>query len=244
MIINKKVGQLGNRIFYFAHCIATAIETGDTVCNLAFDEYAKYFKTTGNDLFCRYPPKRSIYPFGLLRKILYYFSRGTNKFNLEDINDALIQKHSDEIKRYFEPVDSIQTNVKRLIDKSRKQGDILIGLHIRRGDYKKYCGGKYYYSIKDYTTKMHDAERLFNGKRVSFLICSNNIWRSNGNLFDGHSITFGTHHLVEDMYSLAQCDYIIGPPSTYSMWASFYGNVPIYIIKNIKDNIIFQSRAL
>ena len=32
------------------------------------------------------------------------------------------------------------------------------------------------------------------------------------------------------MYSLAECDYIVGPPSTFSTWASFYGNVPIYRI--------------
>jgi hypothetical protein len=30
-----------------------------------------------------------------------------------------------------------------------------------------------------------------------------------------------------DLYSLARCDYVFGPPSTYSQWASFYGNKPL-----------------
>jgi hypothetical protein len=33
---------------------------------------------------------------------------------------------------------------------------------------------------------------------------------------------------VEDLYSLARCDYLLGPPSTFSLWASFYGNVPLH----------------
>jgi hypothetical protein len=29
------------------------------------------------------------------------------------------------------------------------------------------------------------------------------------------------------MCALAKCDYIFGPLSTFSMWASFYGNHPM-----------------
>jgi hypothetical protein len=40
----------------------------------------------------------------------------------------------------------------------------------------------------------------------------------------------GPGHFIEDLYALASCDYIIGPPSTFSQWASFYGNVPRYMV--------------
>ena len=33
---------------------------------------------------------------------------------------------------------------------------------------------------------------------------------------------------VEDLYALAGCDLLIGPPSTFTQWASFYGKVPLY----------------
>ena len=35
---------------------------------------------------------------------------------------------------------------------------------------------------------------------------------------------------IEDMYLLASCDYIIGPNSTFSHWASFWGAVPLHIL--------------
>ena len=32
---------------------------------------------------------------------------------------------------------------------------------------------------------------------------------------------------VEDQWMMSQCDYLMGPPSTFSAWASFMGKVPI-----------------
>jgi hypothetical protein len=54
-------------------------------------------------------------------------------------------------------------------------------------------------------------------------------------------------HLVVDMYSLAACDYIVGPPSTFSQWASFYGSVPLCIVRDaehrlsLNDFVIFDA---
>lgn len=46
-------------------------------------------------------------------------------------------------------------------------------------------------------------------------------------MFAGFQATFGSGDTVEDLYALAECDYLIGPPSTFTVWASFYGNVPL-----------------
>jgi hypothetical protein len=35
---------------------------------------------------------------------------------------------------------------------------------------------------------------------------------------------------VGDLYALAQCDYITGPPTTDTQWASFYGNHPMLFL--------------
>jgi hypothetical protein len=45
--------------------------------------------------------------------------------------------------------------------------------------------------------------------------------------FPGLPVAIGTTPAVVDLYSLAGCDYILGPPSTFSQWASFYGNKPM-----------------
>ena len=48
---------------------------------------------------------------------------------------------------------------------------------------------------------------------------------------------------VKDLYGLSKCDYIIGPPSTFSAWASLFENINLYHIEDIKidfnlDNFI------
>ena len=47
--------------------------------------------------------------------------------------------------------------------------------------------------------------------------------------------------MIEDVYALSQCDYILGPPSTFSMWASFIGDVPLRIVKYANENITLDQ---
>jgi len=157
-------------------------------------------------------------------------------------------KHADKVRKFFEPLDIFQNNVTKLVKKIRKESDILIGVHIRQEDYKNFLNGRYFYGIEDYMEIMKKIENLFFNKKIAFLICSNS--KQSEKNFSGFHSFFGTGHLIEDLYSLAQCDYIIGPPSTYSMWASFYGKVPLYRIFDtvktpaIDDFIVFDGYKL
>jgi Glycosyl transferase family 11 len=145
---------------------------------------------------------------------------------------SLLRKHNETIRAYFRISEVFQKNVDRLIAKSKENCNLLIGVHIRQGDYKNFLNGKYFYSIEDYITVMERIRSLFPDKNVSFLICSD--VRFEEKTFPSiNKYLFGTGHIVEDMYSLAQCDYIIGPPSTYSGWASFYGKVPRYEVEDV-----------
>ena len=65
-------------------------------------------------------------------------------------------------------------------------------------------------------------------REVGFLVCSNEPLASA--FYSTANIHLGHNHLVEDLYSFARCDYLIGPPSTYTMWASYYGGVPLCLI--------------
>ena len=60
---------------------------------------------------------------------------------------------------------------------------------------------------------------------MAFLLCSNE--ELNYADFAGLQVHSATGHFVEDLYALAACDLVLGPPSSYSMWASFYGQVPL-----------------
>jgi hypothetical protein len=74
---------------------------------------------------------------------------------------------------------------------------------------------------------------LGHDKRVAFLICSDELVPLDR--FCGLNIFLGTGHLIEDMYALAKCDLLMGPQSTFSGWASFYGSVPLYLIDHPQE---------
>jgi len=141
-----------------------------------------------------------------------------------------LNKHADLIRDYFKPNEKIQINITELIDNARQNCDVLIGVHIRHGDYKYWNNGKYFYDLDDYAKIMDRIENLFQNEKVVFLVCSN--VKQDVKTLSKFRFIFCNNHFVQDMYSLAKCDYIIGPPSTYTIWASFYGNVPLYHIIN------------
>ncbi|MDB6028836.1 MAG: hypothetical protein JWM68_5059, partial [Verrucomicrobiales bacterium] len=140
--------------------------------------------------------------------------------------DTLFGKHARAIRALFVPEPKIQERVQATICEARKGADVLIGVHIRRGDYKGFQGGRFYFEIDQYVKVMRSASELFPNKRVRFLICSNESLRAEQ--FQNVSVAFGPGHLVEDLYSLAACDFLLGTHSTFVMWASFYGEVPLY----------------
>ncbi|HEV2761361.1 MAG TPA: hypothetical protein VGV38_00100, partial [Pyrinomonadaceae bacterium] len=89
---------------------------------------------------------------------------------------------------------------------------------------------------------MRQAESLFPGRRVSFLVCSNA--EHVGGAFEGFRHTRGTGHLVEDLYALAGCDYLVGPPSTFTMWASLYGGVPLCMVEDPRRALRLEDFAV
>jgi hypothetical protein len=148
--------------------------------------------------------------------------------------------YAERLRSYFTPKSKYMTRINRLIGISRVDYDFLIGVHLRKGDYKTWNQGKYYFLDSVYADKMLQLKDFFRrqNKSVRFLMCSNE--KVDANNFSNLDIFNALGHPVEDLYSLAFCDYIIGPPSTYSMWASFYGKVPLlHIIQ--PDQIIRLS---
>lgn len=143
-----------------------------------------------------------------------------------------LAKHSEIIRSFFAPDEEAVDSIKQLIFECRKECDVLIGVHIRRGDYKEWQSGKYFFSDETYADKMSQLANHFDasGKRVAFLICSNESIDVKN--FGNCRTNLGVGQVIEDLYSLSECDYIIGPPSTFSMWASFYGKVPLLHIQN------------
>ena len=135
-------------------------------------------------------------------------------------------EHPERIRAFFVPAESHRAAVGRLVDGARRECEVLVGIHIRQGDYADFEGGRFYFSTAAYVKKMRHMSALFPEKKVGFIVCSNSPQSIADPLLP--TVFSGPGHPVEDLYALAACDYIIGPPSTFSRWASFYGKIPLW----------------
>jgi hypothetical protein len=144
--------------------------------------------------------------------------------------NSYVLKNADVIRNFFKPFPTHIESIERFMLPAKKKYDLVIGVHIRHGDYVNFAGGKYFYSLPQYASAMANAAKLFAGKKIGFLVCSNA--KLDAGAFNGFDMINPSGHELEDMYALSMCDYILGPPSTYSMWASFYGNTPLYVMKD------------
>ena len=138
-----------------------------------------------------------------------------------------------EIKHLYRPKQEITEKAEKMIAELKKQSDIVIGVHIRRGDYAMWNNGRFFYSLEDYHKFMQRVQELYKDLRVSFFISSNENFSLD--LFEDCTCRrFGKEPsgAILDLYTLSICDGIIGPFSSYSRWAAFSGEVPLCFLES------------
>jgi hypothetical protein len=116
----------------------------------------------------------------------------------------------------------------------------LVGFHVRRGDYQSYKNGRYFLSDAQWRSAINAARRIVESSGRTFrpIIFSNENCEAFRNVQD---IAFAKGDLYTDLQSLASCDLIVAPPSTFSGWASYLGNVnfaKVDINENYENAII------
>ncbi len=137
----------------------------------------------------------------------------------------LMLKHRNQIVEYFALNDRYLRPVEQAFEKAASGGKPVFGIHVRRGDYEQFEGGRYFYPIDRYVELMRSiAERM----PTAFIVCSDE--KIDRNIFGDMDVTFGPGSPVGDLYTLGHCDRILGPPSTFSHWASYYGDKPLHFI--------------
>lgn len=147
-------------------------------------------------------------------------------------NTKYITQTKKEIQHIYRPKKEITDKAEGLIDSIRQQFDIIVGVHIRRGDYATWNNGRFYFSLDDYHQFMLRIKKLYNDKQVAFFVSSDEDFSldvfSECKCF---RFTKETSGVILDLYTLSLCDRIIGPYSTFSRWASFIGEVPLCFIE-------------
>ena len=146
-----------------------------------------------------------------------------------------------ELKHIFRPKDEIMNKAEGIIKEMKQTSNLVVGVHIRRGDYATWNDGRFYYELEDYHQFMLRIIQLYKDHRVSFFISSNEVFSSE--IFkDCECRRFGQEPsgAILDLYTLSLCDRIIGPFSSYSRWASFIGEVPLCFLET-KDQQFMEE---
>lgn len=152
---------------------------------------------------------------------------------------SFIIEEKERIIELFRPQQKIIDLVSSKIDKS--SGICYVGVHVRRGDYENFFDGRFYYDIPYYYYLMDKLYKLLkvNYEKIKFVICSNCDFNmvsldllSDVSFTKNDLIRFEHANGITDLYALSRCDYIMGPPSTFSQWASFYGGGKLRFIKS------------
>ncbi len=249
MIINYDFpGQLCNRIWSLVPSIAYGLEYNEKVLIINFEEYSAGFDDLNKNKLVSFKPKK------LLKRIIFslkargYIQNGKSNIILRLLrlnmiegwsnrlgNQQMVINQSEKIRSIFLPEKSIRDAVDPVFDAFEKDM-VVVGLHMRRGDYKTWRNGQYYYTDEVYASVMQRIQQQVKNKHVKFLLCSNEaLDLQNFSNFDCFVIpdTSG----LKDLYALSKCSYILGPPSTYSQWASFMGKTPLKFLMAADEKI-------
>lgn len=157
-------------------------------------------------------------------------------------NSELIVKYRNHYKTIFKP--NVDENYLYSMFLNRQSPDEkLVGVHIRRGDFLQHEGGKYFYSDSVYLDKIHHInEQLSNNCRI--IIFSNDI-NLNKEVYQRNfdNLLFSDRSVIEDHYLMSQCDYLIGPPSTFTLWGSYMGEVPFLHLYDANQEALLHTFA-
>lgn len=134
-----------------------------------------------------------------------------------------------EIREHFSLVPELRGKVDTFVRSIRESCDILVGLHVRQGDNFTDPVRRDAFSSESYSRLAHKIVSLFPGRRVAFLLCSNQ--SQPAELYQGLVVKNGLGDFILDMYSLAECNFIVGAgQSSFSGWASLMGQKPRYAL--------------
>ena len=125
-----------------------------------------------------------------------------------------LKKHGDEIRKMFDHAER---------EYSAAKSANLVGVHVRRTDYRRWKDGKYWFGNEVYE-RVIDEVREAVGDDVCFAVFTDEPESLSPNLA---KLNRQPTTPERDQWLMSQCDYLVGPPSTFTTWASFMGKVSL-----------------
>lgn len=257
MIFLTGYGQMCNNMLQFGHFYAFARENNIQLIGMRFCYKYPYFNISREKnyniftyLFAKYGCK-----LGFIPKVEFNDKTEDQqeKIQLLKTNKLVLTKgwyfrqydlflsYRSEIRSLFAFNEKTTRAVKAFLGIENKS-NIRIGIHLRRGDYNHWHEGKYYFSDEAYAQITFNFIKNEDLQQAEiFLVTNDNTFKKG--VFENivqHEVKMLNGNPGEDLCLLSNCDYIIGPPSTYSLMAAFYEDKNLYWIFN-KDKQIHKN---
>lgn len=250
MMFARDKSQMCNNLLQYAHVYAWGREHGRKVISMRFSYKYQYFKIChtsltgfGWYLLAKYLAALRLLPTAsfkyddcdreaLERKMLRHRHIVVSGWHARWYD--LFLKYRDEITDLF-TLDSQYTDSVKAKMQEAEQGStgsiVRLGVHIRRGDYRIFHDGKYLYDDEVYQRHIRRFMMLHPGKAIHVYIATNDPEVKESSYQEqcpgAHVHCLGGSS-PEDLFMLSECDYLIGPPSTYSLVAAMYRDIPLY----------------
>ena len=246
MIFATDKGRMCNNILQYGHVYAWAREHGRKCISMRFCYKYQYFKIchTRWHNFATYVLAKHAAKWGLIPSFIYdddslETAQKNEKLMLSQktfmvkgwcvrFYDLFI-KYKQEIIDLFTFDEAIKEKVKTFMGE-KKESELRLGVHIRRGDYKTWHNGKYYYEDDVYQDYIRQFCKLFPEKTCTVYVCSNDPQLDKASYqekLQGLSVIFPQGGQEDDLCLLSECDYLIGAPSTFSLVACMYHDIPL-----------------
>lgn len=147
---------------------------------------------------------------------------------------SILIKHAANVRRRLAPVVE-PDDFTFISDERSKEDALIVGVHVRRGDYRDYRGGKYYFPISMYERLAKSLSLNSSESRFVFLVCSDE--HIPDNAFSGMKWLRGPGTTLGDLHALSLCDMVVGPVSTFNRLSAFLGDIPRFEIQEPIDSL-------
>lgn len=250
MIFARDKSQMCNNLLQYAHVYAWGREHGRKVISMRFSYKYPYFKIRHTPLtsfplylLAKYAAALHLLPTAsfkyatcdhevLERKMLRHRHIVVSGWHVRFY--SLFLKYRQDICNLFTIDDKYTRPVRqKMLDLEQKTGKTVLrlGVHIRRGDYSEWAGGRYYYQDDVYALYINKFSEMHRDKDVHVYLSTNDA-EVTEERFQMLCPDVRIHHLrgsaPEDLFMLSACDYLIGPPSTFSLVAAMYRDIPLF----------------
>lgn len=254
MIFARDKSQMCNNLLQYAHVYAWGRAHGRKVISMRFSYKYQYFHIChtpltgfGWYLLAKWAAAMRLLPTvsfkssdcnqeALEQKMLRHKHLVVSGWNVRFYDHFL--KYRDEIcelfridEQYTQPVRQKMQEAEQNSPLTSHLSPLRLGVHIRRGDYAQWQYGKYCFDDDTYAKLINRFAALHERETIHVYLSTNDP--------EVHSETYQKLcpkvriHLLQgnapsDLYMLSACDYVMGPPSTFSLVAAMYRDIPLY----------------